>query len=315
MKKILSLKLILLLFISSANADVVQKQAVDFAEVKSVIEKVKNPSEILLIFDFEDTTVRTACDVEKPTGENCSYLGSKAWFDWQLNLLNKEPDSKYVAAKDTDELVEIYNVLLEQKTLSYTEELVPALISEFADKGLEMMFVTHFNSLYRFVESKSTEMFLNEKKQKRLSDILAYHSPKLDEPLTALAACNSTEEAKVNYQNGVLYTAAQNKPHAIGCFVEQYNAQLAELAKEDESIVEKRKVISIDDNYDHVSELYEVYRGNKDYFVFSLHYLTPQTLWEPLLADGKEAELQEQAHKKWLETKAEVLKKVYFSKQ
>lgn len=316
MKKILSLKMILLnfAFISASQADVVQKQAVDFSMVKTVINEIDKPAETLLMLDFEDTLVRASCDFEKPTQESCSYMGSKPWFEWQLSLLKNEPKSEYLVAKDKFELIEIYNVLLEEVALTYSEEIIPGLLKEISESDVEIMLVTQFSSLHRYVESKSTELVLNESDKEKvlLSSILSTKSPKLDEPLTALGACNSTEQAKVNYQNGVLYTAGESKSKAIRCFVEQYNAQLNELAKKDDKILEKSKVIAVEDYYDDVSDLYDVYRNHKDRLVYSLHYINPEEMWKPLLADGKEIELQEQSHKKWLKIEEDILKKVYF---
>jgi len=123
----------------------------------------------------------------------------------------------------------------------------------------------------------------------------------------------------VNYQNGVLYTAAENKSKALKCFIEQYNAQLTELAESDDSkeadkkiAEEARKVVYVNDSYPESEDLYDVYRGDKQYDIFSLYYNKPDKLWKPLLADGKEAQLQAQAHKEWLSVKESVFKEVYF---
>lgn len=308
----------------SAQADIVQKRILDFSGVQDMVNDIDNVDKTLVIVDFQDATLGITCNYEEPTAENCPYLGSRPWFNWQLSLLENESESDYLVAKDKAELIEISNVFLETSAMEYVEESIPTILDTFAKDNIRVMFITQYGSLHRIVESKGVSMPLNEKEKTSLADIMALKSPMLNEPLTALAVCNSTEKAKVNYQNGVLYTAAENKGEAIQCFLEQYNAQLSELAEADKTdeakessdgnkiAEEARKVVYVNDSYQESEDLYNVYRGNNDYDIFSLYYAKADNQWKPLLADGKEAELQMAAHKEWLEMKESVFKKVYF---
>jgi len=325
-KKIVSIVTTTLLsvFCISAQADIVQKRVVDFAGVQQMVDNINNAEKTLLVLDFQDAVLGVSCDYENPTAENCSYLGSKPWFNWQLSLLENESDSEFLVAKDKFELVEISNVFLETAAVEYTEESIPVILDTLAKDNIRIMFVTKYGSLHRIAESKGVSMPLNKEEKTSLADIMALKSPYMDEPLITLGVCNSTEQAKVNYQNGILYTAAENKSKALECFLEQYNAQLSDLAEaekaddskdskqETEEVVQARKVVYVNDSYQETEDLYKVYRGNNDYDVFSLHYTKSDELWKPLLADGKEAELQMAAHKQWIEIKEDVLKKVYF---
>lgn len=317
MKKIVSIATtaLLLTFCASTQADIVQKSVVDFSGVQEMLNDINKAEKTVLILDFQGTTSMLSCDYQKPTAESCPYLGSKSWFDWQLSLLEGESDSDYLIAKDKAELIEISNVFLETALMEYTEESIPKIIDTFSKNNVRIMFVTQYGSMHRLVESKAVLMPLNEKEKTSLADVMSLGSPQLNEPLTALSVCNSTEKAKVNYQNGILYTAGENVIGAVQCFLDQYNAQLSELAKQEGSektkLKEARKVVYVSDSYQDVAELYDVYRGNNDYDIFSLHYTKSEQLWKPLLADGKEVELQIAAHKKWLEIKEDVFKKVY----
>ena len=325
-KKILPVVLTMLLspFCISTQADIVQKRIIDYAGVQQMVEDIDNAEKTLLVLDFQDATLGVSCDYEKPTAENCAYLGSKPWFNWQLSLLESEPNSEFLVAKDKAELVEISNVFLETSIVEYTEESIPATLDAFAKDNIRIMFITQYGSLHRIAESKGISMPLNKEEKTSLADIMALKSPQLDEPLTTLRVCNSTEQAKVNYQNGVLYTAAEDKSKALKCFIEQYNAQLSDLAEAEKTdepkdskqeikkVEEARKVVYVNDSFQESEDLYNAYRGNNDYDIFSLYYIKSDELWKPVLADGKEAELQKAAHKEWVEIKESVFKKVYF---
>jgi len=234
--------------------------------------------------------------------------------------LESEPSSEYLVAKDKAGLRNISNVLLDSGVMAFTEESIPALLESFSNKGLRVMFITQYGSLNRLVEKKAIFLPVNEKLKTTLADIMVSKSPQLNEPLTELAVCNSTDVPKVNYQNGVLYTAGEDKVMALECFLKQYNSQLSFLAKQRNSesvdigtaesvqiVEEARKLIFIDNSYRESEGLYNVYRGNNDYDVFSLYYTKLEELWKPLLEGEKEVELQKQAHQQWLDKKETVL--------
>jgi len=132
----------------SVQADIVQKRIVTFDGVQEMVEDIANAEKTLVVLDFQDTTLGVTCNYDEPTTENCSYLGSRPWFNWQLSLLESDPDSDFLVAKDKAELVEVSNVFLEKASMEYVEETIPTILDAFAKDDIRVMFITQYSSLH-----------------------------------------------------------------------------------------------------------------------------------------------------------------------
>lgn len=299
-------------------ADVVQKQALSFSAVDALTSDIDDLDKTVLVIDFQDTLAALPCDFTSPSQEKCPYLGSAAWFNWQRSLLEKEPDSQYLVAKDELSLLEIASIILTSSQLVSPEALIPQVLESLGKQGARIMFMTKYDRNQRLTERAALSLVLNEQDKTSLGDLLHRYSPRLEDSHNALAVCNESEASNISYQNGVLYTAGQNTSSVSKCFFELYNTQLSK-ALEDEvkegakgdKVKEVAEIVFIDDSYSNIEELYSTYRSHKELDAFLLHYVALDSDWKNLFSDGHEAVLQEQAHQKWLTIKDDVMSQIF----
>jgi len=298
----------------SLKADIVQKQAISFSELETLVNDIDAPEKTLVAIDLQDTLVTLPCDLSIESKKNCSYLGSVAWLNWQSSLLVNNPDSQYLVAEDQFSLLQITSIILSGRKLGYTEKVIPFILENLVDKGVRVMFVTQYDRHQRLAEVAAVSLNLSEGSNNSLASLLSLHSPVVIDSHNTVAACNVSDESFISYQNGVLYTSGQNKSLVLKCFLELYNTQLAanetvEKQQKDD-VKQARKIIFIDDSYQQVESLYDEYRGNNDYDVFSLHYLALREKWKSVFDGDNERLLQKQAHTDWLKIKEDVLNQV-----
>ncbi|XGC81937.1 DUF2608 domain-containing protein [Bdellovibrio bacteriovorus] len=233
-----------------------QAQASEKIQIKSMQEvllkveqyqKVYSPSQILLVFDIDNTILTTEKD-----------LGGDAWFSWQEEKL-KNKDTADLAAPDFDSLLRVQGYLFTLGKMKTPETMTPALLNHFQQQGFPLFLLTSRGADFQNVTQKE----------------LARHgyNPALTAPgpLGGFASrftpinvqqpsenCLTPQELTLwgikdsrpsVYEDGVFYTSGQHKGamlRAILCKVRQ----------------DYPVIIFVDDHEKHVDRVLKAYEGS-----------------------------------------------------
>jgi hypothetical protein len=237
----------------------------DFADVaaavKAAIEKY-GAEHVLLALDIDNTVMAMDSD-----------LGSDHWFEWQHYLLNNEPDSPLLVAKDFDGLLKAQGILYERGHMHPPQAEQPAMIADLQGRGIATILLTSRGPEFRGVTERELKRCKYDFATTALpvsnvptGTFLAYDpsDPEKD-GLTAaeLVIYKLPEPRPVSYANGLFLTAGQHKGIML-------------LTLLTDSPREIKAVIYADDNLRHVGNVFSAgIARNLD--VSSFHYQAEDT--------------------------------------
>ena len=113
----------------------------DFSDaVEKVAEYVKQfgPDHVLFVADVDNTLLAMKRD-----------LGSDQWFEWQSFLLEHEPDSPHLMAKDFAELLEVQGLLFQIGHMHPPQAEIPTLIGRVQGMGVPILVLTSRSDDFR----------------------------------------------------------------------------------------------------------------------------------------------------------------------
>lgn len=219
-------------------------------EVLAKIEEVKlqySPSEILLVFDIDNTTLTTQTD-----------LGGDAWFSWQEEKL-KNKDTTDLAAPDFDSLLRVQGYLFTLSRMRTPETITPALLRSFQHAGHPLFFLTSRGADFQNVTQRELARNGYEPGLTSPGPVGGYASRFVpinfqnpqDNCLTPeeLTLWGVKDSKPSVYEDGVFYTSGQHKGamlRAILCKVHQ-NYPV---------------IIFVDDHEKHVDRVLKAYEGS-----------------------------------------------------
>lgn len=121
--------------------------ASDFRETESfapVVDQAKayvdeyGGKQVLFVVDIDNTLLAMDRD-----------LGSDQWFEWQEYLLEHQPQSRRLAAKNFGELLEVQGILFATTGMHPPEADLPAQIEAIQDLGVDTLVLTSRGDEYR----------------------------------------------------------------------------------------------------------------------------------------------------------------------
>src|SRR5262245_2039987 len=222
----------------------------DFADVAKTVEQLAKevgPEHVLLVLDIDNTIL--AMNHE---------LGSDQWFEWQKYLLDNQPNSKYLVAKDFPGLLQAQGVLYNLAKMHPPQKDLPAIVGRMQGVGIYTLLLTSRGPEYRV----ATERELHEngydfgRSELPVHDLpggeyLPYDLDDLEaDGLTKqdAAAFKLGEPRRVSYAQGVFMTAGQPK-----------GAMMITMLKYAEPDI--KAVVYVDDNIRHVAYVFAAVAG------------------------------------------------------
>lgn len=212
-------------------------------------------SHVLLVFDIDNTLLAMN-----------QTLGSDQWFSWQESLLKKDPKSNALVAKNFNGLLKVQGLLFSLSGMHLTDNDIPTTLDRLKQSGYPMLVITSRGADF----DHATLTALKTNKLNFTDDF------KVDVPegqynpynLKALKLSGLTEEdvknanlkapRKVEFQDGVLFGAGQNKGILLKTLLAKSKADI-------------KAIIFVDDSQKNVDAFNKVMK-NSDYAVVSYRY-------------------------------------------
>lgn len=243
----------------SAHASEI-RETDDFKEVAAVVEKLVSQfgrQHVLLVTDVDNTLLAMNHD-----------LGSDQWFEWQKFLLENQPDSKLLVAKDFAGLLEAQGTLYNLAKMHPPQKDLPAIIGRIQRLGIYSLVLTSRGPDFRVATERElrangynfarTELPVNDIPG---GDYFPYDLDDLEaDGLTRqdAVAFKLADPRRVSYANGIYMTAGQAKGAML----------LALLTYAEPDI---RAIVYVDDNIRHVAYIFAA-AGGRGKEITSLHY-------------------------------------------
>jgi Protein of unknown function (DUF2608) len=222
----------------------------DFADVAKMVEQLADelgPDHVLLVLDIDNTIM--AMNHE---------LGSDQWFEWQKFLLDNQPNSKYLVAKDFTGLLEAQGTLYNLAKMHPPQKDLPAIIGRMQGLGVHTLLLTSRGPEYRIATERElrangydfarTELPVHDLPggdylPYDLDDLAADGLTKKD-----AAAFKLGEPRRVSYANGLFMTAGQPKGAMMITMLKYANPDI-------------KAVVYVDDNIRHVAYVFAAVAG------------------------------------------------------
>jgi uncharacterized protein DUF2608 len=261
MRTILLQRMARVLFVSCAAAVLVVganaaalasdvRETDDFADVAKMVEQLADefgPEHVLLVLDIDNTIM--AMNHE---------LGSDQWFEWQKYLLDNQPNSKYLVAKDFAGLLEAQGVLYNLAKMHPPQKDLPAIIGRVQGMGVHTLLLTSRGPEFRVATERElrgngydfarTELPVHDLPG---GDYLPYDLDDLEsDGLTKrdADAFKLGEPRRVSYANGLFMTAGQPKGAMMITMLKYANPDI-------------QAVVYVDDNIRHVAYVFAAVAG------------------------------------------------------
>jgi hypothetical protein len=232
----------------------------DFADVAAAVESAVQKygaEHVLLALDIDNTVMSMDHD-----------LGSDHWFEWQRYLLDHEPDSQHLVAKDFDGLLKAQGLLYEKGHMHPPQARQPEMIARLQSLGIATILLTSRGPDFRSATERELARCGYNLAPTALpapgvppGTYLAFDpaNPEKD-GLTAaeIVAYKLPDPKPVSYKNGLFMTAGQHK-----------GIMLLTLLKDSPRNIQA--IIYADDNVKHVGNVFSAaVARNLD--VSSFHY-------------------------------------------
>jgi hypothetical protein len=206
------------------------RETSDYADVVAAVDAAARqygPGEVLLVSDLDNTLLSMDQD-----------LGSDQWFEWQSFLLNADPKSCYLVARDFDGLLRVQGILFAALHAHPTQPDLPRLIARVQDAGIAAMVLTARGQDFRTATerelarnaydfSKTAPKLREASDDNRTAATLIFPPYRKD----ALSQAGISDEERVrwklpdeprpiSYGNGVLMVAGQHKGAMLLAFLQ-----------------------------------------------------------------------------------------------
>jgi hypothetical protein len=206
------------------------RETSDYADIVAAVDAAARqygPGEVLLVSDLDNTLLSMDQD-----------LGSDQWFEWQSFLLNADPKSCYLVARDFDGLLRVQGILFAALHAHPTQPDLPRLIARVQDAGIATMVLTARGQDFRTATerelarnaydfSKTAPKLREQSDDNRTAATLVFPPYRKD----ALPQAGISDEERVrwklpdeprpiSYGNGVLMVAGQHKGAMLLAFLQ-----------------------------------------------------------------------------------------------
>jgi hypothetical protein len=217
----------------------------DFADVAAAVEaavKKYGAGHVLLAMDIDNTVMSMDHD-----------LGSDHWFEWQKYLLENEPNSPLLVAKDFDGLLKAQGLLYEHGRMHPPQPEQPKIINQLQKQGIATILLTSRGPDFRKVTERElrrcgydiapTALPVPDVPQ---GTFFAYDpaNPEADGiSATEIVAYKLPDPKPVSYADGLFMTAGQHKGIML-------------LTLLNDSPRDIKAVVYVDDNVKHVGNVF-----------------------------------------------------------
>jgi hypothetical protein len=232
----------------------------DFADVAAIVNRyvAKYGAEhVLLALDIDNTVMSMDND-----------LGSDHWFEWQNYLLNNEPGSRLLVAKEFDGLLKVQGILYNLGHMHASQPETPSIIAGLQKLGIATILLTSRGPEFR----AATERELRRCKYNIAATALPvrgvpggpYLAYDLDQPerdgLTKAEVVTFKLPAPrpVSYSSGVFMTAGQHKGIMMLTLLNDATRDI-------------KAVVYVDDNVRHVGNVFAA-ALDRGIDIASIHY-------------------------------------------
>jgi len=281
---------------SFATAEATRHQVSSFAELAQHVNDLGDLTSTLVVMDDDDTLTMMPCPKgSKP--KNCQYLGGPAWYAWQENLLTDNPDSPYLVAKDEATLLKLSTMLFAINNMVYTEADVPKVLNNLSSKGVRLLVETARG--YETTSATAAQFSALTAATGSYSQLISRNSLIMEDSNTTslpgpYTPCNIPGSRSVNYQQGVIYVAGQNKGTMLQCLLQSY-----ENSESDNPALPIRNIVFIDDTQKNVDDIYQTFAGQQRYQVRALHYNAFDAHKAALTTGPNAKTYQDNAKRRW----------------
>lgn len=274
------LALLALVFLPAAHAEKNYKHVESFQEVEQVVaaEIAEHGAEhVMVVFDTDDTLLTSNSD-----------LGGVSWFDWQNELLTKEPNSKYLVAKSFSGLLQAQLMLFERNQMKLTNQRIPVLLQAWADSGVSLLVETARGpSMKRVTEQHLLKNALEDKAKPGKTIFSVAGQNQLD----FTDACQGIDLKRLAYTNGVFYVSGQDKGLALACLSQHGKLQMKSIVFVDDKSDNAKQMCSHlpDQQYDELNCLhFRQLTADQEHFLSDkARQLRASSEWEQLKQQAK----------------------------
>ncbi len=227
----------------------------DFREVAEKVEKLSaqyGSDGVLVALDIDDTILSLNQD-----------LGGEAWFNWQSDLLAKDPQSSYLVAKDFNQLLAINGKIMAMTSAHPTQAEIPSLIKAMQDKGVSVIVVTSRGPSDRdatFRHMKSNGMDFSKTAAGSAAGIPGDYKPYTTKVEKRKLTLDEIKQYKldaarpVHYEAGILFTAGQHKGGVLKTVLARAHKKYA-------------SIVFVDNTQKHLDRMHEAF-PEKDVVTF-----------------------------------------------
>jgi hypothetical protein len=185
----------------------------DFHDVAAAVTRYADqvgPEHVLLAVDIDNTLLAMN-----------ESLGSEQWFDWQVYLLENEPNSPQLVARTFDDLLNVQGRLFDLGRMHPTQRDLPSILLDIQNRGVAAIVLTSRGSEFRASTERELERCGFRFTQSSLSVrgmTDATYLP-FDRAHPADSGLTSAEietlaldvPRPISYSNGIMMSAGQNK--------------------------------------------------------------------------------------------------------
>ncbi len=204
----------------------------------------------LLVFDDDDTLLTTV-----------QGLGGVGWYNWQSELLQKNPQSPMLVAHDIGELLKIQTLLFAMSEMSPTSTHVLPALTNYLKSNIPMIIETSRGPLMEDVTLQQLQdaKFINNQNQLIFQQTGVKNSAGVPSIAGDFPLCNKPSR-DMSYDFGVFFTSGLDKGQALQCLLQKLK------------VTTPRLIIFVDDTESNINNMYQAYLNTPNVEVICIHY-------------------------------------------
>lgn len=266
------------LYLITASSTIVNIKADNFGEIAKFYQKLAvNPEETLLVFDVDDTLLT----MTQP-------LGGVAWWDWQYELLNKEPNSKQLFAHNFNDLLKTQSILFQLIKMQPTDQFVTSFVKESAKRGASLLILTARG--HEFLDTTVQQLQANQFVDNKNQLLFQAHGILLKN--NKLLCGNFKHD--VSYQQGISFLSGGDKGQALKCILNKANKKY-------------HYILYVDDSKSNINSIAKAFVDKSDLIIWNVLY-THEHNKQKLFAQSPK--MQAESYHQWQNIKKVIVENI-----
>lgn len=207
-----------------ATASATKLSIDDYQSLLTLYQRQKNPQQTLLVFDIDDTLLTS-------TG----YLGSTAFWDWQVDLLRHHAHERELLSPTIMGLSDIEGFLLSRAHMVETDKHLSLLLQAAAKNNSSIISLTARTP--EFYETTLKQLSIKPFENRAGKLLFNQRGITIDNKTSVAHQFNCRGfKRPVVYRHGVMFVSGQNKGVALQCILNKAHKHYKHIIFVDDSL-------------------------------------------------------------------------------